>query len=485
MAREKALERKRTAATTTATATRGISSATASASLPSSSEKSGSHVARQLGLMAVWAAVGLLSTRAGVYGGLAPFGVGVAAAVQGAMSPVVYAATLLGYLLPGVTSPFRYVAAVCAVAGIRWALSGFRKAARDRRFAPIAAFVATAATGVALQMMNGLSGAVLVLLLSESLLAGGFAYFAAVSFGILSQDKIELPLAASDQASLLAVGAVLLMAVSRFTVGGLVPGHVLAVLIILTLARTGKEQSGSVAGIVIGLCMTIMSGGQLYLAAAYGFGGLAAGLFSRFGRFASAGAFVAANTVVAMAAGGDGAVVAGLYEVAAATILAVLTPSAVDRRINAFFAGAQEKPAVEGLRHAVVQRLTGAAASMREVASTVGAVSQRLEEGRGADSGCVYRGVSDKICRRCGLKMQCWERSFDNTMDSFNHLTPLLKAKGQIEVGDVNGHLARHCCHIEEVVACVNTDWREWLINESAWRRLTEIRSVITDQFVG
>ncbi len=55
---------------------------------------------RQVLLMALWGIVGVIVPRATVYGSLAPFGVGAAAAVSGPGSVVVYLATGMGYLLP-------------------------------------------------------------------------------------------------------------------------------------------------------------------------------------------------------------------------------------------------------------------------------------------------------------------------------------------------------------------------------------------------
>ena len=89
-------------------------------------------LSRQAGMMALWALVGLLVSRATVYGGMSPFGVGVAAAMNGSGAPVVYLAAIVGYLLPGGTLlPIRYIAAVLAVAGIKWSLSGLKAITAD------------------------------------------------------------------------------------------------------------------------------------------------------------------------------------------------------------------------------------------------------------------------------------------------------------------------------------------------------------------
>ena len=222
-----------------------------------------------------------------------------------------------------------------------------------------------------------------------------------------------------------------------------------------------------------------------YLAAAYSFGGLMAGIFARFGRFASSGAFVVANTIVAMSAGASLSVLIGVYEVAAASILFVVMPSALDRRINGFFTHARDIPAVEGLRRSVVMRLDFASKAMDEVASTVDTVSRKLAGLSAPDLGSVYRGVSDTVCRVCGLCMFCWENAFSDTMASFNDMTPLLREKGFVERQQVTGHLARHCGRLDEVLRKVNAGYSEYMVREGAWRRLSEIRSVVTDQFAG
>ena len=83
------------------------------------------NASRQLALVVGWRLLGLIMPRAGVYGGLAPFGVSFAAAVPGAGAMAAYIGAVVGYLLPGGTAaPMRYIAALVAVAGIKWSLSG-------------------------------------------------------------------------------------------------------------------------------------------------------------------------------------------------------------------------------------------------------------------------------------------------------------------------------------------------------------------------
>ncbi len=108
-------------------------------------------------------------------------------------------------------------------------------------------------------------------------------------------------LTVQEQASVVATGAIALMAVAGVSFSGISPGRMAAAILILLLARCGKEQGGSIAGIVLGLAMSLTGENSAYVAAAYAFGGLLAGMFSRLGRFAAAGSFIAANALVALA----------------------------------------------------------------------------------------------------------------------------------------------------------------------------------------
>lgn len=179
----------------------------------------------------------------------------------------------MGYLLPGgALLPIRYVAAVLAVAGIKWSLSGLKAITRHGIFAPLMAFLATGCTGLAMALVEGPSAYDILIVVAESLVAGGFAYFAAVAMQVIGVEREKSALTPQEQSSVMAVAAVILMAVAGIQFSGISPGRILSVLVILLMARCGKEQGGSIAGIVLGLCMAMAQPG------AFVFGG---GLFLR------------------------------------------------------------------------------------------------------------------------------------------------------------------------------------------------------------
>ena len=440
---------------------------------------------RQIGQTLVGAMIGLLSAHATVYGDLAPFGVGAAAAAGGAGAILVYLATMVGYLLPGGSSlSLRYVAAVAAAGGLRWTLGGLRLLSEKRTFAPFLALSATAATGLAMYAVVGVTLHHVLLILCESLIAAGYAYVCEQTNSIALSLRRMPAASATDQTAIVVTALVLLLSISGIEIGDVSPGRILSVLLILLCARAGREQGGSIAGIVLGVVTLLSAPERAYVGVAYALGGMLAGMFSRFGKWAQTGVFFVVVILLSIGAGGIPLLI-GLYEVLAAGVIFLALPGRAQRWLTGFFTGAEEKPAVEGLRRSVVLRLNVASKAMSEVAGTVDEVSRKLSGVSAPDLGSVYFGVSDSVCTRCAMKMLCWERDLNNTMDCFNHLTVPLRERGRVTCGDVGGILPKRCHRLDEIVYEINRGYGEHCLREGAFRRLSEIRSVVTDQFSG
>ncbi len=440
--------------------------------------------ARPIAVALFWAVMGILTPRVSVYGGLSPFGVGLAASAGGAGALLTYAAVAVGYVLGGdVLFLFRYLAAVTVAAGVRWSFSGVKGAAAARVLPPLAGFVAALTAGLAVQTANGISIYTASALVCEGVLAGGFAHVCAVADRVLrSGEPAEHGLIPAEQVAVTAVAAVAVMSLTGVAPGGVSLGRVLAAVAVLLFARSGKEQSGGIAGVALGTALWLTSPTEAGAAVALAFGGLIAGVLARVNRFAAAGGFLIASAVVVTADGNGLAVARTVYEAAAGSVLFLLLPTSLDRHINGFFLRGREMPAVEGLRRSVVWRLDYASRAMQEVAGTVDKVSRRMAAVSAPDIGTLCREVSEDICRRCTRYGNCWQSGFDDTMASFNALAQRLRQEGKIEREQLKGVL-RECPQAGSITARINEGYGRFVMRENAFRRLTEIRAVAGDQF--
>lgn len=440
------------------------------------------HVA----VYALLCAAGLLIPRATVYGGLAPFGVSLAACVDGPAAIAVYLATAVGYFLPSeVVMPLRYVAALIAVAGFRWAFSGAKKVTESPVFIPFLAAGATLATGLAVGQMNGFQINVVFGEICEAMLGGGAAFFFKNTLSILKTQRGPRSLELFEQCSLMISLAVLLMAVDAVTFSGISIGRILTMTVILLAAKAGQQQGGMLGGVVLGSATALCMPSYAHLAAGYAFGGLIAGLFSRFGRFATVTVFILINALVALSTGDHQLLILGTYEVLAASVLFLVMPKSIERAANSLFCRHTAIPAVENFGRAVDMHLTYAATTMEEIASTVDSVSEKLATLEAPQVKEVYAAVCEGICNGCRRRDVCWRDRFTDTMAAFRTMGQELRTKGRLSAEAAKGDFVKECHHFDDVISLMNTSYARFLTKENAYHRLSDIRSIVTDQFEG
>lgn len=429
----------------------------------------------------LWCLVGLLIPRAMLYGALAPFGVSLAAAGEG-MLPVLGALTV-GYLLAdGVMYPLRYIAAVAAVAGMRWVLAALPAGKLRPLAPPVMAFAATLSTGL---MMMGRSGADVyrvLLVIAESVVAGGCSLFfrTAVDYTLHLQERPVL--SPGQQASVVLTGAVAVMAACTVSVSGFLPGRVIATLLVLVMARSGRETGGCMAGAIAGTAIALAMPGQLSAAVTLAFGGLIAGLFSRFGRPVETLAFWMAAGVITLTETEE-AVLFRLYEVLIAGVLFMLLPRAWDRKLNHLFIRSRELPEVEGLRRAAGMRLRVAARAMEEVSGTVAAVSARLADRATPDVSTVLRSSTHAACGACPHKAHCWGENGQALFASLDGLIPTLLKEGRLSPDRLTGWAAEKCRWPEQLTDYINRSYEQYIARRTAWQRLGELQATVGEQF--
>ena len=429
-------------------------------------------------------AIGLLCARGVVFGQYAPFGVAAAAAMPYSMLWSAVLGSAAGYLLPSAVSvPVHYIAALLAAAAIRWTLNDLVRLRMNPGFAPAVAFLPILATGVSVVLVNGSGAATVAMYLAEALLAGAAAYFFTRTVAVLSSGRSAGELSTQEIACAAFSAGILLLSFEGLAVGSISIGRVLAVIAILYAARYGGVSGGSVAGITAGIVFSLSTSGLNYLSGAYALGGLMAGMFSPVGRLASAAAFVFANTVASLQVGGQTAVVNGLYEVMAATVIYMMIPAKVGSSLVGMFSRTDDTARADGLRRSVIMKLDYAAQALGSVSESVEEVSKRLSAACAPDINGVYSNAVDRVCRGCGLNSYCWDRNYTDSMNALNDLTEKLRAKGQIGRDDFSAQFASHCSRLNAVVEAVNRNYAEFTIREAAESRAQQVRSVVADQF--
>lgn len=441
-------------------------------------------VAKKVMVQVLCFAIGFACSRAIVFGRYAPFGVAAVAAVPFGGMWGMALGVLMGYLLPApVLFPVRYVAAVLAAVAIRWTLNDLVKLRMHPFFAPTICFAPVLLTGLAMAMVNGTGGSGIAMYTAESLLAAGGAYFFFRTATVLLKGKGLSALKHQELACVTLSAGIIILAFSNVTLGGISFGHIMAVLAILFAARYGGVTGGSVTGIGAGVILSLSTAGVSYLSGAYALGGLMAGVFSPLGRLASACAFVVSNAVGSLQVGSRESVLIGIYEVMAATIIYMVWPANSGSRLTAVFTQPVDLLHSDGLRRSVIMKLNHASQALESVSDSVEEVSRRLQKFSAPDINGLYSKVIDDTCIRCGLRVYCWERNYNDTMRAFSDLTQLLRKNGKITKEDFAKQFSEHCSHVAEITQNINRLYGEFVVREAAERRVAQVRGVVADQF--
>ena len=435
----------------------------------------------------LWCFLGLLLPRATLYGEMAPFGIGLAAAVTAGRLPVTLS-LVAGYLFAEpVALPLRYVAAVAVVGGARWVVAAMPELERASFVPPLLSLVSTLVTGLVIYGQGGLDGYRVALLIAESVVAAGSAVFFTTALslsGRLTGQEGDTPMTSGQQVSLIFLAAVTAMAAATITVEGFAPGRAVAALLVLVVARAGREAGGCLAGCVLGSAMALSTPGYAAVAVALTLGGLLAGVFAPYGRVAQTAVFFATAGVVTLTEMEE-TVLVFLLELLAAGVLFVLLPRGLEQRLTRPFVRSRDLPAVEGVRRLTGMRLRLAAEAVRDVGDTVGAISERLQRTGAPSPAAIYQSSSRAVCEGCSLHAVCWQQHREDMLLSLESLTPLLQQQGQITAGQLTGYAADACRRPDRLVEYINHSYEQYVAREGAWQRLRDLQEAVQGQFAG
>ena len=434
---------------------------------------------------AVYAALGLLTSRGAVLGNLAPFGVSFAAAVPRRYVIPSLLGAALGYVLLLPTDSFRYLAAVAAVGAARWLLSDIKRIRRSRFFPPVTAFLAVGSTGAAL--LFGGSGEVdaAVTAFLEAALSGAAAYFMAESVRLYDERRSLAACSQQESASLVLTACVLMLSLSGAALEGVSLGRIVAVTAVLLCARYGGAGGGAVSGAATGAAFSLADLSSGYLCGAYAFGGLMAGLFSPLGKLGCALSFLLSNAVMTLSFGRQGVLAASLIESAAGGAVFLLLPKELGALITPVFRSEENASLGESLRRNIVTRLGFASKAIAEVKNDVREVSEKLGEKYSPTFSWVCQNVAEQVCVGCGMRMYCYEHEQGVTRDDFLRLEDALREKTVISERDVEESFVKTCCKKGELADSMNRNYRDLLAAREAARRVADIRGAVAGQFAG
>lgn len=301
---------------------------------------------------------------------------------------------------------------------------------------------------------------------------------------------------AADIVSVLLTGGLLFAALSRWCIGRVSVGRVLALAAVLVCScRKTNSGLGAAAGVTAGV-LAALCGPQRGLGSfpgetlpgIWGIGGLLAGMFAPLGRGFCCAAMLLGETASVFLFAQDERTYILLAEALAASVLFLMLPAKAVNLAVKWLGGdlPGDSPPVGEL---LLNRLRCAGAALADIARTTEAVSERLAERELPCSDSpdqIYRNTVLKVCRGCSNGMECWAERYSDSAEGMSRLHQLLQRQGGIAgPQEVSACFPRGCCQPGELAIQAERDFREHLAQKEKKRVSTRVRGVVTDQFEG
>lgn len=447
----------------------------------------------------LWSFAGLVVGLGNMMMEISPFGAALcAAAPQNRLAPAVFGSAIGSLLLSNLsqlggahTFTVQYTAAVLLIAIVRTAMCKKTDVPNylglvpyKAAMAPLIAFLGMLLPSIAVLLATPFEMYRLVMSLAEATLAGACAYFLSRSIHAFSLGQGMFTLKRADFISVVLSVAILIVSLSNVTLGGISLGRMLASAVVLVCAVIGKEQWGSIAGIVCGAAVSMALFPRIQLLGVYALAGLAAGVFSSLGKFSSAAAYAVTFGALSVITAPP-PILPLFYEMLIISIGLTLMP---ERAMNSLRTKVFRQPMDNGsrsVRQLMLERLGDASQALREIAHTTQMVSQKLDTAKAGSIEQVYDAAVDEVCLKCGLKTRCWQQEYSDTVNVFNHLTASLRQNGSVCEEDFMYPLSARCTRRAQLSQKINAGYQELTAKEGMSRKVARVRSVVTDQFEG
>lgn len=416
-------------------------------------------------------------------GSLSPFGMALAMGLPVPYSFAATAGALIGFLI---RTPFAdhipYLIALLSGAALKLAVSGTPRLRSNPAFLSVSC---TAIFAVCLSVNNNLQGGGtvdLIFCLAESLLGGAMTYFAFHASRTLLSGRKPSSWGMVSMASLSITALVALLGICQIELGLFNLGRILTVLLLLSITYRRSPADGAVCGLATGAVLTLYQSSYALSGGIYAIAAMLSGYFAAFGRLTQTAFFLLCGTVGVLLTGGDSATIRGALDFLAGSALFLIMPQTLLLQIPGKAASSAPLP---DAGNRVAGRLLFAANTLEEIEEAVDAVSDKLFRAGVHNVTSVYEKTAETVCRKCGLRMFCWETAYNQTMDAFQKLTPHLQQNGRIDKRELPHHFSEKCGKPDDILQTVNSYYHEFISREAATRKVLGAKQVAAEQFEG
>ncbi|MGN0527041.1 MAG: SpoIIE family protein phosphatase [Acutalibacteraceae bacterium] len=380
-------------------------------------------------------------------------------------------------------SALRYMSVVLALCVIKNSLKSFPRFSENELTPVITSFVCLLITGIAIVLAEEFSPISLLISFSESVIAGISAYLFTKTRKLLEL-KGGLKYLTSKEVIFLVVSfLILVLSIKNVNIYGVYLSHIVVSVLILICAFYGKESGGAIVGACGGVALSI-STGNVFLLSFYAFGGLVSGLFSAFGKIASAVAFLVSGIAFGVLQYESIKPIPTLIEILVSIALYLVVTLKYNEKLSLILKPNITSPIINTVNNDVFKKLHTASEVSAEICASLNDVNNALEKSEKHNIRFVSQKTKERICGSCGLFDMCWGEYIDGTTDAFNTMLNMKKEGMSLNYKNVPAQFSSRCIRTENVSESFNRLYSEYKLHEKYDIKLHQINAAATQQFV-
>jgi len=313
--------------------------------------------------------------------------------------------------------------------------------------------------------------------------AGTVSYCLTVTYRVMSSGRIF----AAANRSYAAPCAVLILVVACLS--GLTAvyelgvnlGVVFGTAAALTFANRSRCSGGAVCGVLTAAGVILASPDLAAGAAMLALAATAGAVFAKFGKITMSAGFIFILGLGVSAIGINSNTLAVMTAAAAGSILFIILPAG---RIISRYPARQIRAGVSGekLSEIFAERLKLAGTALSDVKSAVERAGEILDKRNSKDISWVYNSAADMVCRKCRHNMVCWGSEYGDNISFFNKLAARLRKGEALDEGDLPSGIEKRCEKRRLLVYALSDRYREYVTINTANRKMSEMRTVLTAQ---
>ena len=442
-----------------------------------------SREGRELRAVLISFPAGLLAAMLTLPGGMRPLGMALPMALPGSCALASLAGAVIGYSIHGVFADnLSCLAVLACTLGVKLLTDGIPRLRSSPIFLSACAMILGGLiAGIRCSLVSAGTGE-WIFGMAEAVLTGGATYFAFFGSRFLLSGRRLSEAGMIQRTSILLLALAVLMGLTGMEIYIFSPGRIIACVAILLAGERRNAQSAAETGICCTAAVAFAVPANMLTGGIYTACGYWAGLFAGLGRIRQTMFFAGAALAASMVTGVSSASLLWMLDLLVGCGIFLILPDRLRQKVPAIRRG---RPVAFADAGRTAARLRFSAGTLLDLEKTVEAVSEKLYNTGVCSIDNVYTGASDKVCRKCGLKLFCWDTACSQTNDAFAKLTPLLKAKGGVTPDDLPAYFLERCPKTADLTAAINNLYAQFISREAARRKVAQAKQVAAEQFEG